>query len=60
MNIKIESGANVQITDKTIVNVFGDVVQHKNLYTHPKKNNMDTDDAKEKILGQNAVRLLGL
>lgn len=50
MNIKIESGANVQITDKPIVNVnvFGDVVQHKNLYTHPKKNNMDTDDAKEK------------
>ena len=25
MNIKIESGAHVQITDKPIVNVFGDV-----------------------------------
>ncbi len=29
MNIKIESGANVQITEKPIVNVFGDVVGTK-------------------------------
>lgn len=29
MNIKIESGANVQITDKPIVNVYGDVVGTK-------------------------------
>ena len=48
MNVKIESGANVQITDKPIVNVYGDVVQHKNVYTHPEKNNTDTDDAREK------------
>lgn len=29
MNIKIEPGANVQIKDKPIVNVYGDIVQHK-------------------------------
>ena len=29
MNIRIESGANVQITDKPIVNVYGDVVGTK-------------------------------
>lgn len=29
MDIKIESGANVQITDKPIVNVYGDVVSTK-------------------------------
>jgi hypothetical protein len=29
MNIKIESGANVQITDKPIYNIYGDVVQQK-------------------------------
>lgn len=55
MNVKIESGANVQITDKTIVNVYGDLVQHKNVYTHPEKNNTNTDDAKGKaaILTEN-------
>ena len=29
MNIKIEPGANVQITDKPIYNIYGDVVQEK-------------------------------
>lgn len=29
MNIKIEPGANVQITDKPIYNIYGDVVQQK-------------------------------
>ncbi|MCR5819004.1 MAG: hypothetical protein K6F89_07905 [Prevotella sp.] len=29
MNIKIEPGAKVQITDKPIYNIFGDVVQNK-------------------------------
>lgn len=29
MNIKIEKGANVQITDKPIYNIHGDVVQQK-------------------------------
>ena len=29
MNIKIDSGANVQLTDKPIYNIFGDVVQQK-------------------------------
>ena len=55
MNVKIESGANVQITDKPIVNVYGDLVQHKNVYTHPEKNNTNTDDAKGKaaILTEN-------
>ena len=31
MNIKIESGANVQITDKPIYNIYGDVVNEKNV-----------------------------
>lgn len=31
MNIKIESGANVQITDKPIYNIYGDVVKEKNV-----------------------------
>lgn len=48
MNIKIESGANVQITDKPIVNVFGDVVQHKEVNVCPEKNNTNTKDSKEK------------
>lgn len=34
MNIKIEPGAKVQITDKPIINVFGDVVQHKEEHIH--------------------------
>lgn len=34
MNIKIEPGANVQITDKPIVNILGDVVQHNELHIH--------------------------
>lgn len=31
MNIKIEPGANVQITDKPIYNIYGDVVNEKNV-----------------------------
>ena len=31
MDIKIESGANVQITDKPIYNIYGDVVNEKNV-----------------------------
>lgn len=31
MNIKIESGAKVQITDKPIYNIYGDVVNEKNV-----------------------------
>lgn len=34
MNIKIEPGANVQITDKPIINVYGDIVQHKEEHIH--------------------------
>lgn len=34
MNIKIESGAKVQITDKPIVNVYGDIVQKNELHIH--------------------------
>lgn len=33
MNIKIESGANVQITDKPIYNIYGDIVNEKNILT---------------------------
>lgn len=45
MNIKIESGANVQITDKPIVNVFGDVVQFKEVKVYPNENKTDAPDA---------------
>jgi len=45
MNIKIESGAKVQITDKPIVNVFGDVVQHKEVNVYPERNDTETTDA---------------
>lgn len=33
MNIKIEPGANVQITDKPIYNIYGDVVNEKKVLT---------------------------
>lgn len=46
MNIKIESGANVQITDKPIVNVYGDVVQHKEVHIHPEDKRRDSPRAK--------------
>ena len=45
MNIKIESGANVQITDKPIVNVYGDVVQHKEVIIHPENKGLDAEEA---------------
>jgi hypothetical protein len=45
MNIKIESGANVQITDKPIVNVFGDVVQFKEVKVYPNESKTDAPDA---------------
>ena len=32
MDIKIESGANVQITDKPIYNIYGDVVNEKKVF----------------------------
>ena len=45
MNIKIESGANVQITDKPIVNVLGgDVVQNKEVHFHPEKEKQETEE----------------
>lgn len=50
MNIKIESGANVQITDKPIVNVYGDVVQHQEVHIHPEfkgKNDVEVEDVVE-------------
>ena len=45
MNIKIESGANVQITDKPIVNVYGDVVQHKEVHIHLEDNSQVAEEA---------------
>ena len=46
MNIKIEPGANVQITDKPIYNIFGDVVQQKNiLSTSP--DNLKTESERQ-------------
>ena len=45
MNIKIESGAHVQITDNPIVNVFGDVVQHKEVHIHPEKKTSYAEEA---------------
>ena len=44
MNIKIEAGAKVQITDKPIVNVFGDVVQHKEIHIHPEANDKAVEE----------------
>lgn len=44
MNIKIESGAKVQITDKPIVNVYGDIVQKNELHIHPKDNEQEPED----------------
>ena len=38
MNIKIESGAKVQITDKPIYNIYGDVVQQKVVQVDDGKN----------------------
>lgn len=47
MDIKIESGANVQITDKPIVNVYGDVVQHKEVHIHSDEKTEPSDMAEE-------------
>ena len=44
MNIKIESGAKVQITDKPIYNIYGDVVQQKTVQA------ADEDIKEEKLL----------
>lgn len=52
MNIKIESGANVQITDKPIVNVFGDIVQHKEVHIHPEDKGKETE-----IIGEVSVKI---
>ncbi len=54
MNIKIESGANVQITDKPIVNVFGDVVQHKEVHIHSEDKRQAAEEAK--IVGEESVK----
>jgi len=44
MNIKIESGAKVQITDKPIVNVYGNVVQKNELHIHPVDYQQESED----------------
>jgi hypothetical protein len=44
MNIKIEKGAKVQITDKPIVNVYGDVVQKNEFHIHPVNYQQESDD----------------
>lgn len=43
MNIKIESGAKVQITDKPIYNIYGDVVQQKNVLPPTSKTKQKAD-----------------
>ena len=55
MNIKIEKGAKVQITDKPIVNVFGDIVQKKEVHIHPKdyqqeSENVEYEELKDEIV----------
>lgn len=45
MNIKIEPGAKVQITDKPIINVFGDVVQRKEVHIHSEGERHNCEDA---------------
>ena len=47
MNIKIEPGAKVQITDKPIINVFGDVVQHKEEHIHYDAKSSSFSEAEE-------------
>lgn len=42
MNIKIESGAKVQITDKPIYNIYGDVVQQKTVLPHTSQTKQKT------------------
>ena len=59
MNIKIESGAHVQITDKSIVNVFGDVVQHKEVHIHPEKKTADAEEAENEELCADEVNISG-
>ena len=44
MIIKIEKGAKVQITDKPIVNVYGDVVQNKEVHIHSQDNKQEPED----------------
>jgi hypothetical protein len=44
MNVKIEAGAQVQITDKPIVNIFGDVVQRKEIHFHSEEERQDNED----------------
>lgn len=44
MNIKIESGAKVQITDKPIVNVYGNVVQKNEFHIHPVDYQQESED----------------
>ena len=44
MNIKIEKGAKVQITDKPIVNVFGNIVQKNELHIHPVDYQQESED----------------
>ena len=43
MNIKIEPGAKVQITDKPIYNIFGDVVQQKTVLPSSANTSKSTD-----------------
>lgn len=47
MNIKIESGANVHITDKPIVNVYGDVVQHQEVHIYPERQDAEEAEVTE-------------
>ena len=44
MNIKIESGAKVQITDKPIVNVYGNVVQKNEFHIRPVDYQQESED----------------
>lgn len=56
MNIKIEPGAKVQITDKPIVNIYGDVVQFKEVHIHSQEYEQESEDVEyEEMKDNNAT-----
>lgn len=56
MNIKIEEGAKVQITDKPIVNVYGDVVQKNEFHIHPVDYQQESEDVEYEEVKDESVQ----
>ena len=56
MNIKIEPGAKVQITDKPIVNIYGDIVQYKEVHIHSQEYEQEPENVEyEEMKDNNAT-----